>query len=232
MAWRIAAAGVVLLASAAGADGAGLAPCPEGTAAPQVAHAPLLGAGARVLAIGSSSTSGVGASAPENAYPARLEALLAARPGAVAVMNAGRGGERAAATLARLRALLAADPPDLVIWQTGVNDALDARVDPAAFRATLDAGIAAARAAGAAVMLLDPQAFPGIPDPARYARFVAIVAEAGAAHDVAVIPRHAVMAGWDAATLAEMLSRDRFHMNDRGYACLAAIIAAALTGKG
>jgi lysophospholipase L1-like esterase len=231
MGWRGAAAGFALVASATGAA-AGIAHCPEGQAAPQVARAPLLAAGARVLAIGSSSTSGVGASAPENAYPARLEALLAIRPGAVAVMNAGRGGERAAATLARLRALLAADPPDLVIWQTGVNDALDTRVDPAAFRGTLDAGIAAVRAAGAAVMLLDPQAFPGIPDPARYARFVAIVAEAGSAHHVAVIPRHAVMAAWDAATLAAMLSRDRFHMNDRGYACLAAIIAAALTAEG
>ena len=55
--------------------------------------------------MGSSSTEGIGASAPDRTYPARLEALLRARwPGmpAVTVLNQGIGGQTVDAMLARL----------------------------------------------------------------------------------------------------------------------------------
>ena len=62
------------------------------------------GAPLDILAIGSSSTEGVGASTPANAYPARLEAELEQRTGVdFDVKNAGVGGELAAKTLERLK---------------------------------------------------------------------------------------------------------------------------------
>jgi len=219
MAWRLAA---VLALWAGMAFGADLSACPPGQTAPAVAHAPRLAPGAVVLAIGSSSTAGYGALRGED-YPSRLAALTGAR-----VENAGRGGERAAGALTRLRALLAAGRYDLVIWQLGMNDARDPAVTPQAFAATLDEGVAAIRAAGAAALLVDQQAYPDPPDPARHARFVALVAEGAARNAVALLPRHAAMAAWPPETLAAMLAADRFHMNARGYACLAALIAAAL----
>jgi lysophospholipase L1-like esterase len=127
-----------------------------------------------------------------------------------------------------MRALLAANRYDLVIWQVGVNDALRA-VAPDAFAATLDEGIALIRSRGARVLLMDQQTLDA-PDPARYARFVALVGAAAARHGAPLLPRHAVMAAWDAPTRAALMAADGLHHNDRGYACLAALTGAALTG--
>jgi lysophospholipase L1-like esterase len=94
-----------------------------------------------ILAIGSSSTEGIGASAPNMTYPAQLQADLAAALGEkVAVTNAGIGGEAVAATLARLKILLKGEKPDLVIWQVGTNDAVGGD-DEAAFRAEIEDGV-------------------------------------------------------------------------------------------
>ena len=86
--------------------------------------------------------------------------------------NAGVGGEMSSATLARLRSELASDRPDLVVWQVGTNDAVGG-VDPDAFRANLEAGVAAARAGRVPIILVDPQFYFGIKDLARFQQFVA-----------------------------------------------------------
>ncbi|MGH6799592.1 MAG: SGNH/GDSL hydrolase family protein, partial [Roseiarcus sp.] len=116
------------------------------------------GAGAPldILAIGSSSTEGIGATSPANAYPARLEEELEQGTGVdYDVKNAGVGGELAAKTLERLKSALKSGWARLVIWQVGTNDAI-VGVDEALFRATVKAGVAAARAAGIPLMLIDP----------------------------------------------------------------------------
>jgi len=156
-----------------------------------------LAAPLRVLSIGSSSTQGIGASSAANSYPARLEADLRARwpqlP--IAVTNAGIGGERAGATVERLERLVATRSYDLVIWQLGTNDAVSGD-DPEGFRKLTLRGIAAVRAAGDDLILLDPQYFPGIRDLARYERFVAVVREVGENEHVPVFERYAMMKGW------------------------------------
>src|SRR5690242_11650592 len=70
-----------------------------------------------VVAVGSSSTQGVGASAPDLSYPSRLEAELKERFPAIAirVINRGKGGEDAPEELARLDRDVIALHPDLVI---------------------------------------------------------------------------------------------------------------------
>ena len=88
-----------------------------------VAHLPL-----RIIAFGSSSTEGIGASSPAATYPSRLlAALTAALPAGqrVIVFNRGIGGEDADDMLRRLPAVIA-ERPDLIIWQTGSNDPLRA----------------------------------------------------------------------------------------------------------
>ncbi len=180
----------------------------------------------RVLAIGSSSTEGIGASAPDRTYPPPPGAVLrgAWRGTPVAVTNAGIGGETADQTLARLAAALAQPvKPDLVIWQVGTNDAITGGSE-AAFRHRLEQGIALVRAAGSDMIILDQQYYPAIPDHARYERFVGLVATVASAAEVPVFSRYALMKDWnrqDPGLLAGMLSSDRFHMGDQGYACLA-----------
>ena len=212
--------------------------CPAGRhgfilAGPQSAKADaILDGQVDILAIGSSSTQGVGASAPNFTYPAQLEVdLAAALAQKVVVKNAGIGGETVAATLARLNSLLKQDKPDLVIWQVGTNDAVRGD-DEAAFRAEMEEGVGMARKAGVPLILLDQQYFPAIKDAARYERFVRIVHEVGAEYHDPVFPRYALMKEWGAESpslLREMLWRDGFHMSDRGYGCLARDLAADMT---
>jgi acyl-CoA thioesterase I len=162
-----------------------------------------------ILAIGSSSTEGIGASSAANAYPARLQDELAKDDGiAVDVKNAGIGGELAAKTLQRLKSALKSGWARLVIWQVGTNDAI-VGVDEALFRATVKAGIEAARAAGVPLVLVGPQVTLIPTDPARYERFVAIVDEIGATDHVPVLDRYVLMKSWgvkNAMALVSLLS--------------------------
>ena len=169
---------------------------------------------------------------PANAYPAKLEEELEKRTGVdFDVKNAGVGGELAAKTLERLKSALKSGWARLVIWQVGTNDAI-VGVDEALFRATVEAGVAAARAAGIPLVLVDPQFTLKSPDAARYERFVTMVDEIGAADHVPVLSRYAMMKRWGAksAALGSLLSRDGLHMNDLGYRCLAHALAEAIEG--
>jgi acyl-CoA thioesterase-1 len=186
----------------------------------------------RVLAIGSSSTQGVGASSPAFSYPVQLQADLSRIwKGTIHIENAGKGGETIPETVERLEAaLLKADKPDLVIWQVGTNDAVKGG-DEERFSDLLRQGIDAAQAVGVEVLLVDQQYFPAIKDLGRYERFVGLVGTAGAAEQVPVFSRYRLMKAWSErspAVLSSMLSSDGFHMGDRGYDCMAQLIADSL----
>jgi len=175
-----------------------------------------------ILAIGSSSTAGIGASETAMTYPAQLAAMLARDGTTVDIENAGVSGETADATIGRLEQAVAGGGYDLVIWQVGTNDAVRGG-DIGAFQAQVSRGIAAVRQAGSRLVLLNQQFYPGVKDVAAYERFVHVVDALGAANKVAVFSRYAMMKAWsntDGLLLA-MLSPDRFHMNDSGYRCVA-----------
>lgn len=181
-----------------------------------------------ILAIGSSSTEGVGASSPKFAYPSVLEDELERDDGIpVDVRNAGVGGELAAKTLPRLLAALKSGWARLVIWQVGTNDAL-VGVDEESFRATVEKGVAAARAAGVSLVLMDPQYTRKCPDESRYKRFVAIIHDVGARLHVPVVARYATMQRWGVKTRTSLLSNDGLHMNDLGHRCVAHALAEAI----
>jgi len=129
----------------------------------------------------------------------------------------------------RLTSALKSGWARLVIWQVGTNDAL-VGVDEALFRATVETGVAAARAAGVPLMLVDPQFTQKSPDAARYQRFVAIVDEIGARDHVPVLSRYAMMKRRGAKGARALLSGDGLHMNDLGYRCLAHALAEAIEG--
>src|SRR3954469_15099972 len=72
-----------------------------------------------IVAIGSSSTAGAGASSPARNYPNRLGAaltkLLPDHP--IEVLNRGVNGEETADMMARLDRDVLAEQPDIVLWQ-------------------------------------------------------------------------------------------------------------------
>ncbi|MDX2259704.1 MAG: SGNH/GDSL hydrolase family protein [Hyphomicrobiaceae bacterium] len=188
----------------------------------------------RILALGSSSTAGTGASTVAHSYPERLErSLRASFPRlSIEVLNRGVGGELASDMLARLDRDVLAERPTLVIWQTGVNDALRG-VPMAEFASVLIEGIGRIRSAGSDVILLDPQFFPRAATLSTYMAYGAAMRHVGRELGVPVFRRYELMRHLvDSAQFRteDLLAPDRFHQNDVSYACLGETLADALSG--
>lgn len=123
--------------------------------------AAMAGAGERptVLALGDSLTAGYGLPS-DQAFPAQLEAALAARGIDAKVVNGGVSGDTSAGGLARLDWLLG-DKPDLVIVELGANDGMRG-LDPDVTRDNLDKILTRIRAAGARILLAGMMAPPNL----------------------------------------------------------------------
>ncbi|WP_232629794.1 SGNH/GDSL hydrolase family protein [Methylobacterium sp. Leaf118] len=199
---------------------------------PRVAQRIATGEPLRVVAFGSSSTEGIGATTRSASYPARLEALLRrALPqlgGEVLVDNRGIGGEAVDEMVARLDRDVIAPEPDLVIWQTGSNDPLRG-VPLEHFRRATLAAVARIREAGIDVVLMEPQWCPALDATPGAYRFRDAVRTIGAELGVPVIRRSELMRDWiskSRLTRAELFASDGLHMADGGYALLAEATAA------
>jgi acyl-CoA thioesterase I len=242
----LATAAVLALAAAAAPVSGRAADAPPGCAAPSALTRialPLRHAAARIMrrgallivAIGSSSTAGAGASHPAFGYPSRLAADLAERFPTIRirVINRGRGGEDAPEEVARMRRDVVAAHPDLVIWQLGTNAVL--RHDNLAADAGLIArGLAELKRGGGDVVLMDLQYAPRVLARPAYAAMERLIAEAAAAGDVGLFRRFALMRHWRAERrpgAAPAVGPDGLHMTDFGYACLAAELADALAAN-
>lgn len=190
------------------------------------------GGGLRIVAMGSSSTAGFGASSAEMSYPDRLQQELAGRfPGiVVAVLNRGIGGQDVGEELARLGHDVIAAHPDLVIWQVGTNAVLR-RDDFAADAAMIRRGIAEMKQGGSDVVLMDLQYAPRVLARPSYPRMERLIAETARDMRVGLFPRFAIMARWGATgqlAPAPMIAPDGLHMTDASYGCLAVDLAAAI----
>jgi hypothetical protein len=111
-----------------------------------------------IVAFGSSSTSGFGSTSPEFTYPNRLAAQLHRQyPSAdITIVNRGKGGEDAPEMMKRLQTAVLDMKPDLVIWQVGTNAVLR-NLDPAETAKLVEEGAKRIQAAGADLVLVDPQ---------------------------------------------------------------------------
>lgn len=182
-----------------------------------------------VLAIGSSSTAGAGASTPDFAYPARLARELRRHfpRTPVTVTNHGVNGEETPRMVERLRRVLTAPAPDLVIWQLGTNTVLRDHSVPAT-TTPLREGLALIRQAGADVILVDPQFAPAVNAKAGTPAMVSLLGHVAKDDHVALFRRFAVMSDWhdrQKLSFARFITADGLHMNDWGYACFARLLA-------
>ena len=185
-----------------------------------------------IVAIGSSSTAGAGASSPDATYPSRLAVELRTRfPGRdITVLNRGVNGEETNNMMARFAADVLAAHPQLVLWQIGTNSVLrDHPLNPHAVQ-LLD-GIEQLKAAGADVVLIDPQFAPAVLAKSETQGMVEQIALAAKQEDVGLFQRFAVMREWhDVQHLSfdTFVSPDHLHMNDWSYACLAKLLGGAI----
>jgi lysophospholipase L1-like esterase len=185
-----------------------------------------------IVAIGSSSTAGAGASTPEASYPSRLAAELKARfPGRpITVINRGVNGEEARDMLARFPQDVIAEKPDLVLWQVGTNAVL--RDDPLAPTSPiiLD-GARQIKDIGADVVMVDLQFVPRMIAKPESDTMVKLISAAAKEANVDLFQRFATMRYWHEAErlpFAAFTTPDNLHMNDWGYDCFAKLIGAAI----
>jgi lysophospholipase L1-like esterase len=166
-----------------------------------------------IVAIGSSSTAGAGASSPAMNYPSRLAVELQAMyPSlSVTVINRGVNGEESHDMLARFDRDVFAQNPDLVLWQVGSNSVLRDRPLGEANTSLRD-GLKRLREAGMDVVLINPQYAPK-------------------ETNVDLFERFAVMRYWrltEDIPFSTFISPDELHMNDWSYGCIAKLLAGAI----
>jgi lysophospholipase L1-like esterase len=180
------------------------------------------------VALGSSSTRGWMATDIAHSYPALLQRMLNdALPKAdFAFINRGIGGQDAPEELARLDQDVLAVRPQLVIWQVGANGAVHDE-SPKTFKKLLEEGIAKLKAAGADVILMDNQRSPRILSAPEHAVMDEALRDIAQETGVNLFSRGTLMDHWEAAGAPydDFIAVDGFHMNNRGYGCLAQAMA-------
>jgi lysophospholipase L1-like esterase len=186
-----------------------------------------------IVAIGSSSTAGAGASSPAASYPSRLAVELAAQfPGQpIRVINRGVNGEEADDMLARFADDVVAEKPDLVLWQVGTNSVLRGGALAPIGRVFLE-GVRQLKATGADVVMIDPQFVPQVIAKPDVDAMLELISTAAKAANVDLFQRFAAMRYWheDAQIpFAAFVSPDGLHMNDWGYGCFAKLLGASIT---
>ncbi len=197
---------------------------------PRIAKKLVAGESITIIAFGSSSTAGVGASSTAYSYPNRLADQLRRKyPEAdITVLNQGVGGEDAPQMIQRLQKSVIDSNPDLVIWQLGTNTVVrGGNIEETA--SIIEEGVQRLKVTGADVVLVDPQYAPAT-TAAREAdanKMVSVIKKAANKVKVGVFPRFEVMQEWHkdrAIPFDGFVVADGLHMNDWGYACFAQLL--------
>jgi hypothetical protein len=210
---------------------------------PHLATALLGKAPVRIVAMGSSSTSGRGDIV---SYPHRLEMYLRVRYGEeqfsnlkIDVLNRGRGGEEANQELLRFDDDIFSEKPALVIWQVGTNAVFhkqDYDLDDVA--AKIATGLERLRGQPMDVVLIDPQYVPAmlLDDRAEAsARMVALISAAADAAKVNLFRRWALMRHWHVHNnvsfdrMFDPTDPDRLHQSDWSTQRMAQVLRDAIT---
>ena len=185
-----------------------------------------------IVAIGSSSTAGAGASSPAASYPSRLAVELKQRfpTRDITVLNRGVNGETTEQMMARFATGVIAAHPDLVLWQVGTNSVLRDR-PLRSHSVLLHEGITQLKEAGADVVLIDMQFAPRVLAKPETDGMEDQIAVAAKDESVDLFRRFAVMRNWHDVQhipFDAFVAPDALHMNDWGYGCVAKLLAAGI----
>jgi acyl-CoA thioesterase I len=185
----------------------------------------------RIVAVGSSSTTGLWVLGSDGTYPQVMRRELAAlRPTAqVEVINSGRIGDTVSGSMARFRNDVLAYAPDLIVWQLGTNDvAWGGRAE--GLKDQIVAGVRALKADGADVILMDLQYAPMILASSQHEMMQAIIAEVARQERIGLFSRFALMRRSVEAGLPSgaLVAWDGLHNSAAGYDCLGRALARAI----
>ena len=186
-----------------------------------------------IVALGSSSTYGTGASDTSLSFPSQFarELQRVFPASAIRLVNAGIGGNVATDLDARLERDVLVHTPDLVILQTGTNDARTA-VPLDTMRAATRRTITRIRKRTADVILLDSQPFPRDGETPLFLTYLAAVTDVARSLHAPVARRHAWMSAVLAAkkyTYEDLIGPDHLHQTDLASECTAHILSTGIT---
>jgi acyl-CoA thioesterase-1 len=184
----------------------------------------------KILAIGSSSTVGIGATSKVQSYPSQLESILekVLQGIDIEIINRGVTGEVAEITADRTRSEVAVNKPDLVLWQLGTNDAL-IRVPPEEFEIEVRDLLQWLKENKIDVVLVGVQYTSRFARDPSYSAIRASLQRVAAEEKVLYVRRYEAMRfiSQEHSNL-ELMAGDNFHLNDLGYRCMAEHVAYAL----
>ncbi|TBW34599.1 SGNH/GDSL hydrolase family protein [Siculibacillus lacustris] len=202
---------------------------------PRVAERLVRGEPLKIVAFGSSSTFGLGATDPSRTYPSRLQAELQTLypKSAITVVNKGVNGNETRDEMLRFDRDVMAEKPDLVIWQVGTNTLLN-RHDMWPVFLDVREGVRRVRTVGGEVVLMNPQYSPRVLERPDYSAMIDLVAVAGNELRVGLFDRFALMKSWaevEHMPFSTFVTADGLHMNDWAYGCIAHGLAVAIAGS-
>jgi lysophospholipase L1-like esterase len=187
----------------------------------------------KIVAIGSSSTYGEGASSPDWTYPSRLRLELAYRfPGLdLTMVNRGVNGDNDHDKRARFERDVIAEKPDIVLWQLGTNSMLGGSPLETHMPVLQGGVVELRRATGADIVLIDPQYAPKVLRGTGANTVIEMIAETARATDSHLFRRYELMRRWrevEQLSFNKFISPDELHMNDWSYACVARALGTAI----
>jgi acyl-CoA thioesterase-1 len=188
-----------------------------------------------IVAIGSSSTFGAGASSPAMSYPSRLAVELRALlpRTSITVVNRGVNGQTALDMLARFDRDVFMAHPDLVLWQVGSNAVLLGKpIVPTG--SLISEGLRRLKAAEFDVVLINPQYAPKViskHDERDVDLMDSLISTVARKMHINLFKRFTLMRYWrvmEGLPFSAFLSQDELHMNDWSYGCMAKLLASAI----
>ena len=191
---------------------------------PRLSEKLQLGQPVTIVAIGSSSTAGTGASSAKATYPSRLQADLKAMfpRSTITMINRGVPGDTSAGMIGRFKHDAIEPKPDLIIWQTGTNSALGGG-NVERYTADLQRGIRMARKHNIEILLMSPQFAPRFESVSNRMTFIDHLHAIAEREQVPVFHRYEMMKHWIKSgqfTNQTMINPDGLHLTDLSYACL------------
>ena len=198
---------------------------------PHVAEAVTQAKHLQIAVVGSASSTLRGANGVQHAYPAQLEGELGRRLAGVAVKVVPHIQQGAAADVAAtFQRLVAAEKPNLVIWQTGTTDVM-LGIDQEVFRDALDKGLEALQTSGTDVILMNLQYSPRT-DPMMhvgpYADAMRLVAQD---RGVPLFDRMGIMKYWNDEGTFDFYSMSNDGTVERVHHCIGHLLADLVIGS-
>lgn len=185
-----------------------------------------------IVAIGGASTKGAAAGTSDLAYPHRLQLALAESypDSPVTVINKGVPRQSAQQMLERFATDVMAEDPVLVIWETGIADAVRG-IEVEDFAAALQNGVEEIKNRAIDIILVDMQFSRSTAAVIDFERYLTTVRRVGELNGIYVFPRFEMMRYWSEQNMFnfdEVAPEERARLAAKVYDCIGRKLAKAI----